>query len=59
MLKAYGRSLDVYRTKPDEAAAIVGKQAGVSADVAKADMAEYDFVALENSAYAGLARRTW
>jgi taurine transport system substrate-binding protein len=47
MLKAYDRSLDVYRTKPDEAAAIVGKQAGVSAEVAKADMAEYDFVSLK------------
>jgi taurine transport system substrate-binding protein len=47
MLAAYGRSLDLYTSKPDEAAAIVGKQAGVSAEVAKADMAEYDFVPLK------------
>ena len=46
MLAAYGRSLEIYRTKPDEAATIVGQQAGVSAEVAKADMAEYDFVPL-------------
>ncbi len=32
MLKAYGKSAGHLRTKPDEAAAIVGKQAGVSAD---------------------------
>jgi len=47
MLAAYGRSLDVYKSKPDDAASIVGKQAGVSAEVAKADMAEYDFVPLK------------
>lgn len=47
MLAAYGRSLDVYTSKPDEAAAIVGQQAGVSAAVAKADMADYDFVPLK------------
>ncbi len=47
MLAAYGRSLDVYTARPDEAAAIVGKQAGVSAAVAKADMADYDFVPLK------------
>lgn len=45
-LKAYGRALDMWRRSPDEAAEIVGKQAGVSAAVAKADMAEYDFVPL-------------
>ncbi len=47
ILKAYGRALDFYTSKPDEAAALVGKYAGVSAAVAKADMAEYDFVALK------------
>ena len=47
ILKAYGRSLDAYTSKPDEAAAIVGKEAGVSAAVAKADMADYDFVPLK------------
>ena len=46
MLKAYGRALDLYTNKPDDAVAIVGKQAGVSTGVAKSDMAEYDFVPL-------------
>lgn len=43
-LKAYGRALALWRTKPDEAAQIVAKEAGVSPDVAKHDMVEYDFV---------------
>ncbi|GAC1343744.1 MAG: ABC transporter substrate-binding protein [Acetobacteraceae bacterium] len=47
ILAAYGRSLDMYTAKPDDAAVIVGKQAGVSTAVAKADMAEYDFVPLK------------
>lgn len=47
MLKAYGRSLDLYTSKPDDAAAIVAKQAGITAAVAKADMADYDFVPLK------------
>lgn len=47
ILQAYGRALDLYTAKPDEAATLVGKYAGVSAAVAKADMAEYDFVALK------------
>lgn len=47
MLKAYGRSLDLYTAKPDEAAMKVGKYAGVSTEVAKADMAEYDFIGLK------------
>ena len=47
MLQAYGRSLDLYNTKPDEAAATVAKQIGVSAEVAKSDMADYDFVPLK------------
>lgn len=47
LLKAYGRALDLYRSKPDDASVIVGKQAGVSAEVAKSDMAEYDFVPLK------------
>ena len=45
-LKAYGRALEMYKQKPDEAAVIVAKQAGVSTDVALADMKEYDFVPL-------------
>ena len=47
MLKAYGRSLDLYTSNPDEAAVKVGKLAGVSTEVAKADMAEYDFIPLK------------
>ena len=46
-LKAYGRALDLWLTKPDAAAAIVAKQAGVSTEVATADMKEYDFVPLK------------
>jgi taurine transport system substrate-binding protein len=49
-LKAYGRALDMWRQKPDEAAEIVGKQAGVSTATAKADMEEYDFVPLGDQA---------
>lgn len=43
-LKAYGRALALWKTKPDEAAQIVAKQAGVTANIAKRDMDEYDFV---------------
>lgn len=49
-LKAYGRALDMWRQKPDEAAEIVGKQAGVSTATAKSDMEEYDFVPLADQA---------
>ncbi len=49
-LKSYGRALDMWRQKPDEAAEIVGKQAGVSTAVAMADMKEYDFVPLADQA---------
>jgi taurine transport system substrate-binding protein len=47
LLRAYGRALEFYRKDPAAAAAIVAKQAGVSADVAQADLAEYDFVPLK------------
>ena len=47
MLKAYGRALDMYVSKPDDASVEVGKLAGVSPEVAKADMAEYDFIPLK------------
>jgi taurine transport system substrate-binding protein len=47
LLRAYGRALDQWKTKPDEAAETVAKQAGVGPDVAKADMSEYDFVPLK------------
>ncbi len=47
-LSAYGKALDLYVSDPDKAAAIVGKAAGVSAAVAKANLAEYDFVSLKD-----------
>ena len=43
-LKAYDRALKMWQEKPDESAVIVGKEAGVSAAVAMADMKAYDFV---------------
>jgi taurine transport system substrate-binding protein len=46
-LAAYGKALETYTKSPDDASVIVGKQAGVTAAVAKADMAEYDFVPLK------------
>ena len=49
-LQAYGRALDMWRQKPDEAAEIVGKQAGVSTATAMSDMKEYDFVPLGEQA---------
>jgi taurine transport system substrate-binding protein len=45
-LRAYGRALALWKTKPGEAAAIVAKQAGVAPEVAKSEMEEYDFVSL-------------
>ena len=45
-LRAYGRSLGMYHDKPEEAAQIVAKEAGVTPDVAASDMKEYDFVPL-------------
>jgi taurine transport system substrate-binding protein len=47
LLRAYGRALDQWKTKPDEAAETVAKQAGVTADVAKADMNECEFISLK------------
>jgi taurine transport system substrate-binding protein len=43
-LKAYSRALAMYRAKPQAAAEIVAKQAGVTPAVALSDMKEYDFV---------------
>jgi taurine transport system substrate-binding protein len=43
-LKAYGRALDLWKNQPEQAAQIVAKEAGVTADVAKQDMEEYDFI---------------
>ena len=49
-LRAYGRSLAMYRDKPNQVADTVAKQAGVTADVALSDMKEYDFVPLNQQA---------
>ena len=49
-LKAYDRALTMYRQKPDDAAAVVAKEAGVTPAVATADMKEYDFVPLQEQA---------
>jgi taurine transport system substrate-binding protein len=49
-LKAYGRALAMYRSKPEAAAAVVAAQAGVTQAIALADMKEYDFVPLAGQA---------
>ena len=46
-LRAYGNALEMWKTKPVDAAAIVAKQAGVTPEVAKHDMEEYDFVTFD------------
>jgi taurine transport system substrate-binding protein len=48
MLTAYGKALELYKSSADQAAEIVAKQVGVKPEVAKSDMAEYDFVSLKN-----------
>jgi taurine transport system substrate-binding protein len=48
LLKVYGQALDFYRTKPEEAAVVVAKAAGVTPEVALADLREYDFVTLSD-----------
>jgi taurine transport system substrate-binding protein len=48
LLSAYGKALAFWKSNPDDAAAIVGKEAGVSAEVARADLEEYDFVSLKD-----------
>lgn len=50
MLKACGRALDMWLAKPEEAAAIIAKQAGVSREVSMADMKADDFVPLADQA---------
>ena len=45
-LQAYGRALEMWRTKPDEAARLVAAQAGVTPETAMRDMKEYEFVDL-------------
>ncbi len=46
-LRAYRDALAMYKNKPADTAAIVAKQAGVTPEVAKRDMDEYDFVPFE------------
>ncbi len=46
LLHAYGKALTLWKAKPAEAAGIVGKEAGVTSDVARHDLEEYDFVPL-------------
>jgi taurine transport system substrate-binding protein len=45
-LKAYGRALTMWETQPEAAAKLVAAQAGISAEVAMADLQEPDFVGL-------------
>lgn len=47
-LAAYGKALEMWKTKPEDAAAVVAKQAGVTPEVAMADMKEYDFISLKD-----------
>lgn len=47
-LAAYGKALDMWRSKPEDAAKVVAKQAGVTAEVAMSDMKEYDFISLKD-----------
>jgi taurine transport system substrate-binding protein len=45
-LRAYGRALDMWRTKPEEAARLVAASAGVTPETAMRDMKEYEFIGL-------------
>lgn len=47
-IAAYGKALDMWKTNPEEAAKVVAKQAGVTPEVAMADMKEYDFISLKD-----------
>lgn len=44
ILKAGNKALDIWTQTPDKAAELIGKQAGVTAAVAKEDLLQYDFV---------------
>lgn len=48
IVRAYGQALNLWKNQPDDAAKIVGREAGVTPAVAKANMQEYDFVSLED-----------
>jgi taurine transport system substrate-binding protein len=45
-LRAYGRALEMWRTKPEDAARIVAASAGVTPETAMRDMKEYEFIDL-------------
>ena len=47
LLAAYGKALQLWEEKPEDAAKIVANEAGVSPEVATHDMKEYDFVPLK------------
>lgn len=44
VMKACNRSFEMWKSQPDQAAEIIGKQVGVSAQTARADLQQYDFV---------------
>jgi taurine transport system substrate-binding protein len=47
-LKAHGQSLEEWRTKPDESAAIVAREVGITPEIAKRDLADYDYISLQD-----------
>jgi taurine transport system substrate-binding protein len=48
LLKVSGQTLDYYRTNPTEATIAIARTAGVSPEVAAADLKEYDFLSLRD-----------
>ncbi|CAH2598805.1 PhnD/SsuA/transferrin family substrate-binding protein [Rhodovastum atsumiense] len=46
LLKASGQTLDYYRAQPQQATAEIARTAGVSPEVAAADLKEYEFLSL-------------
>lgn len=48
LIAAYGKALALWKSKPEDAAKIVGEAAGVSTETAMHDMKEYDFVSLKD-----------
>ena len=48
IVREYGRAVDLWKSDPSKASAIVAKEAGVTPEVAKQDMEPYDFVTLKD-----------
>jgi taurine transport system substrate-binding protein len=48
LLRVYGQALALYRNQPVEAAQVVASAAGVTPEVAAADLKEYNFVSLQD-----------